>query len=565
LRIGERLIEGEIKEKQQAIATYQAARAAGQRTSLVTQQRPNLFTTRVANVGPGEEITVSIGYVQKLDYVDGSFSLRFPMTVTPRYGGSSSATDGLYPDEIEADPTQAVRKAAGLTANPISMSIHLNPGFDLVHLESRYHDIDIAESNGLYLIELADGQTPADRDFELVWEPTLKGTPRAAVFTEAHGGDQYAMIMVMPPQDDQPISQPRELILVIDTAGSMQGASIRQARDSLLMAIGTLLPDDRFNVIQFNSSADALFSTPVTASDNALLKADQWIRGLGANGGTEMAPALELALQGQAPQGYVRQVVFVTDGSVGNEVELFQLIEDRLGDTRLFTVGIGAAPNGYFMRKAAEFGRGSFTYIGSTAEVAEKMDALLRRLETPALTDICVNWPTVAEVYPRELPDLYLGEPLVVTARLERLKGDVELCGDNGRKAWNEWLPLETEEPGAGVATLWARRKISGLMDELALGGDAMVVRDQVLDVALEHRLVSRYTAFVAVDKTPARSQQALRSARLANLAPADSAFGDLPMSLPQGGTDAMLRLCLGLALLFMAWVFSVRLRDDAF
>jgi Ca-activated chloride channel family protein len=565
MTIGERQIQGEIKEKQQAIRTYQAARAAGQTASLVTQQRPNLFTTKAANIAPGEEIDITIHYVQQLDYRDGRFNLRFPITITPRFDGQAEgANAGLQPGEVDPDMTRHVRRATGYGDPAVAIQIHLQPGFDLVRLESRYHDIDIAESNGLYLVELADGQVPANRDFELVWEPSLKTTPQAALFTQDMGEERFALLMVMPPLQDQPLEQPRELILIIDTSGSMQGDSIIQARESLRMAIGSLKPGDRFNVIQFNSNAEALFPQPVRADAGALVTADNWVSMLQANGGTNMAPALNLAFAGHAPDNFVRQVVFITDGSVGNEVELFAQIERQLGDTRLFTVGIGSAPNAYFMRKSAQFGRGSFTLISDVNAVAEKMDGLLSRLEYPVLTDLCVDWPVLAETYPRELPDLYLGEPLVVSARLDAIKGEVEVCGQTPTGSWNKWLKLNTGELGTGVSALWARRKISSLMDDLALGGDADLIRDEVLDVALDHQLVSRYTAFVAVDLTPERSQQAeLERVRLTNLAPAGSHVGGLPMALPQTATDAQLRMVFGCALLLLAGIFTVRLRDE--
>jgi Ca-activated chloride channel family protein len=572
MQIGSRRIEGEIQEKQQAVRTYQAARAAGKKASLVTQQRPNLFTSRVANLGPGEAIMVSITYVQQLDYRDGQFSLRFPTTLRPRYHGAADGHEGLFAEEMEPDMSQQVAAADDLINNPMSLRIHLNPGFELVQLESRYHDIDIADSNGLYMIELAEGAVPADRDFELIWEPRLSATPQAAIFAESGGDQGYALLMVMPPQPKQAQKQPRELILVVDTSGSMQGDSIEQARESLLMALGTLVPEDRFNIIQFNSAAEALFDQPLRADDAALVKAADYINALEANGGTNMAPALGLALSRDSRSQHVRQVVFITDGAIGNEVELFGLIEAGLGDTRLFTVGIGAAPNGYFMRKAAQFGRGTFTFIGKVDEVAEKMDRLLSRLENPVLTDVCVHWPGYAETYPRETPDLYLGEPLIVVAQLDRLQGDTEVCGETGNSSWNQFLNLKSNQEHSGIATLWGRRKIGSLMDDLALGGNAEQIRNQVLDVALAQRLLSRYTSFVAVDKTPERSlESALQKARVANLKPAGGPESPsaapnpamaMALAVPQTASDAPLRLIWGLMLLSISWVFSRRLRD---
>jgi Ca-activated chloride channel family protein len=538
LRIGERVIEGRIKEREAAKKTYAAAKQEGRKTSLVEQERPNIFTTSVANLGPGEDVTVAIEYQQTLRYDQGSFRLRFPMVVAPRYiPGTEPVTGfagtgwGLNTSQVPdaARITPPVPKPDGKMLNPLRLSIDLDAGFHLAHIASSHHKVDISEDlEHRYHISLSDRQVPANKDFELVWTPDTGSAPRAALFTEKREGETYALMMVMPPSgaDTARTRLPREAVFIIDTSGSMSGASIEQARQALLLAIDRLNPNDRFNVIQFNSVTDLLFPGAVPADAANLARAKDWVNRLRATGGTEMFPALSAALNSPAPEGYVRQVIFLTDGAVGNEDQLFQLIRERLGDSRLFTVGIGAAPNSHFMSKAAEFGHGTFTYIGNVNEVGEKMGQLFTKLESPVLTDIRVKFPdgALGEMWPKQLPDLYLGEPVMFAASLKKLGGSVSVEGRRGGTPWKVSLPLGGGGSASGIHVLWARSKIASLMDGLQSSADGNEVRNQVIDVALDHHLVSKYTSLVAVDVTPTR--------------PRDESLAEdcaLPTNLPEG------------------------------
>ena len=385
MRIGERVIEGEIQEKVRAQQTYAQAASEGKQASLLSQERPNLFKSRVANLAPGEEIEVQIAYVQPLIYQSGQFSLRFPMAVTPRFDPLATVV-----------PEQSTLNAI----NPTTINIHLMPGFELSRLNSLYHDVTVDQRGPNYQISLTEEVVAAQRDFELVWEPTLKAAPQVALFGETSDEESFGLLMVMPPHTKSVQPLPRELILVVDSSGSMFGESMAQAKASLEMALGSLTDVDRVNVIDFDNEARALFESPQIADPQTIGQALAFVDDLEADGGTEIGKALNVALANQPDQGYLRQVVFITDGSVANETALFAMIESQLGDSRLFTVGIGPAPNSYFMRKAAQFGRGSYTFIGNTHQVTERMDLLLSRLGTPGierpmpvLAESCRNLP----------------------------------------------------------------------------------------------------------------------------------------------------------------------------
>jgi len=276
-----------------------------------------------------------------------------------------------------------------------------------------------------------------------------------------------------------------------------------------------------------------------------------------------MLPALERALGATEGSGRLRQVIFLTDGAVSNESQLFDAIRERLGDRRLFTIGIGSAPNSHFMREAARLGRGTFTYIGSPEEVQDKMLALFRKVEAPAVADIVLELGGAAdaEILPSPIPDLYQGEPAVVALRARTLPSLVTVRGRSGATAWTREVPIHTAREGAGLSTLWARRKIGALLDQRSPNGGDDAVRKAVIEVALAHHLVSRYTSLVAVDVTPVRPADAsLTSHALAINLPHGWDYTAV-FGAGQGATPAPLHLLLGVAALLAAMVLTFRLR----
>jgi Ca-activated chloride channel family protein len=252
---------------------------------------------------------------------------------------------------------------------------------------------------------------------------------------------------------------------------------------------------------------ESLFQLPQAATQQSIRYAQDYVRSLTARGGTEMAPALRAALSQSVATTDIRQVVFLTDGSVGNEEALFRIIRDKLGNTRLFTIGIGSAPNSHFMRRAATFGRGTHTYIGKVGEVQGKMNDLFRKLESPVLSDITINWPEHdnLEIWPQNLPDLYLGEPLLIAARAASLPDKIRMNGKIAGAAWNADLKLQGGQEKSGVSVLWARKKIAALMDQIQGSNEADDIKAEIITTALSHHIVSKYTSLVAVDVTPSR------------------------------------------------------------
>jgi len=541
MHIGDKRVAGRILEKAEAKKTYEAAAAAGQHASLLSSERPNVFMTSVANIGPGETITIEIAYQDQAIFENGRFSYRFPMVVAPRFTPPApKVAEGqtLQPAHLAApegsDLFGPVLNPETGKVNPVRLSVDLDPGMALSDLKSLYHDVTIeTQDQHRQKVSLSKGAVSSNRDFVIEWAPKASEAPQAALFGEEVEGSSHILLMVVPPsREEAPTPPARELVFVIDTSGSMHGASIEQARSAIAVALKDLRPEDRFNIIQFNNETSSLFPASVPASQRNLYRALRYVASLEAEGGTMMRTALERALRDTPSEERLRQVVFLTDGAVGNEDELFQQIAKRIGGNRLFTVGIGSAPNSYFMRKAAQVGRGTFTYIGNPEEVEERVSTLLNKLARPALTGIGVDWPNgldvVAEFYPDPVPDLYDGEPILFTAKLagaalSDLEGSLKLRGNRLSETWEGEVPLEGIEPATGVASIWARSKFEDVEDGVYRGRPSEEVRAEALDLALAHELVTRYTSLVAVDETPARdTDDPLRSL-------------EIPRNLPEG------------------------------
>lgn len=598
MRIGERIIEGQIKERQQAKKVYQQAKLAGKKASLVVQERPNLFTTSVANIPPGETIKINISYLQQIPLTANTFSLRLPLTITPRYIPANQRQETIdqftndnideqsQPVQIDATVgwstnTSVVADAERITpwqvdnkfAQKATIKVRLNVGLELANVSSSYHQIiqrneqgDGATKSSASTINTVSDYVAMDRDFVLTWQIDRTKTPQAAYFSEQKEGHQYAMIMINPPSvkgSSLPIA--KDIIYIIDTSGSMGGVAIAQAKKALAFAVTQLRGEDKFNVIEFNSTYSQLFAQSMPANENNRDIAKHWIASLNAGGGTEMHAALDAALTMKTTPKYIRQVIFITDGSVGNEKQLFLLIAAKLAKARLHTVGIGSAPNSYFMERAAQLGRGTYSYIGKVSEVQTQMAQLFDRINQPMLTDIEVTWPSSeVEVLPERIADLYASEPLLINARWPlpttfKRQGELIISGTLNNQHYQQRLAVTSAMPQSGVATWWARQKIKHLTLQLYRASQyeqRLRLKQQITDTAVEHSLLSKYTSFIAVDKSPSRGL-----AKRLQLTP-------VPNAMPQGSnqaiplantaTSANLQLKVGLIImaLIALWMF---------
>jgi Ca-activated chloride channel family protein len=616
MRIGEREIVGEIKEKQEAKKRYLAAKQAGKRASLVSQQRPNMFTNTVANIGPGETITVEIHYIETVNYDRGEFSLRFPTTFTPRYVPSQQhrhfsrkirsanierpntdkgASDDLTNPNVDPQTgwlrtdlaATSIKMQDHLDVTPVmiaadrlegqlaafKLSARIDAGFPLEYVRSPYHQIHKHDVSGIHHVSIDQKIVRMNRDIVLQWKPVFSQAVSGTLFKETLGDEDYHLLMLLPNAASAEFERhPREVIFVIDTSGSMSGVSIRQAKAALQQGLRLLHPGDRFNILNFSNKASKLFPQAVAADARSVAKASAYIDGLRADGGTNISQALMAALGDQRKSSYIRQVVFVTDGSVSNEEALFAQIDRDLGASRLFTVGIGSAPNSYFMREAAEMGRGSFTHIGDINDVSSEISHLFAKLENPVLTHIELDWGNNndIEMFPKEVPDLYLTEPLVIYIKSGKgsLTGQVTTHGRMLDNPWQQSLSLAYNMKQSGIAKQWARQKIRALMSSRN-PATPEEKKQAVTRTALEHQLLSRYTSFVAVETVVARPlEEGLSAKNIPNAMPHGNTMLNLntvrqgtTLAMPNTATPALMYFILGLMVLVFSLVQALIIR----
>ena len=526
--VGQRVIIGKIKRREEAQKIYEKAVKDGRKASLVEQQRPNMFTNRVANVGPGETVIVQIEYQMPVRQVGGAFSLRLPLVVGERYVPPHTiVSQAALRDARTITAGAIVRPVPGQMLNPVSIAVHLSPGFTPAGLKSPYHRIAVEGQGASREIRLAGGQVAADRDFELSWR-AASNEPVVGAFKQKVGSQTYVMATVVSPITATAPPPPREMVFVIDNSGSMGGDSMVEAKASLEHALRTLRPQDHFNVIRFDDTMTQLFEHSVRATPEQVQTAIRFARSLEATGGTEMLPALKAALADAATVGdasTVRQIIFLTDGDISNEEEMAAAIAADQGKSHLFPVGIGSAPNNYLMARMATMGRGTYTNIGSAEEVSPKMTALLDALQRPAVQDVKVTVSGKVDLTPKILPDIYSGQSLVVLGRTDKLQGTMTVSGRIGARLWSSTLDLSQAVDSPAVAKLWARKRIDDIETERTLGSlDSAKADEEIADIGLDHSLVTSQTSLIAEDRKDPRR-------------PANEPLTreELPLNLPAG------------------------------
>lgn len=520
MMVGNKRIIGFVHEKQQAKKIYEAAKAKGQAASLAEQHRPNIFKNSVANIPPQSVIAVEIQYQYPIHIDNYVFSLRTPLAITPRYNNftvedfmilvSASKQDWAQ-KALEETLTEIHLSDFDGGTNPVSLSVNFTPGFKIRNLKSTSHVITTEENKGTYQIRTSKDILPGEQDFILSWEPEIKDKPIISSYREELDGEIYSHILILPPKDVQDIKAPspkRHITFILDTSGSMDGPSIKQARKSLVHALQDLTDQDHFNVIEFNSQHRKLFDAPLSGTQDNIQKAIYLIGELEADGGTNMVPALQEAFAEKDMPGTLRQIVFITDGAIGYEAEMMQLIKADAGRARLFAIGIGSAPNAHLMRSLAEAGRGSFTFIGDVKEIKQTLSSLFEKMKTPAITNLELILPDGIEgdVIPAQLPDLLAGQPVSVALKTNRPLHRIDITGNKGNRPYKISEKIKDQKNAEGISKIYARQKIHGLQFQDPYGQN-VEIKSQIIALGTHHQIMSKYTSFVAVDEDIIRPQ----------------------------------------------------------
>jgi len=579
IHIGNRVIRSVIREREEAKRVYSAAKAQGQRAALVEEERPNVFTTSVANIMPGDHIDVRLRYVEPLRWADGTVRLTFPMVVGPRYIAGTAATG--HSGTGWALDTDAVPDASRITPpvrNPestrpghdISVTVDLDPGFETSAVNSISHPVTINRlGDGRQHITLATGATIPNKDFILEMQQAVSTQPKTAMFLspDRETGETNFLLTAFPPTVAPTERDPVEMHYVIDISGSMEGTSITQARAALLQALNRLRPGDRFGILAFNHRYFEFSPEPLVATDSNVESARNFVRNLHAGGGTEMLPALLHVMQKPQTEGYLRHIILMTDGDLGNEEQIFTALNRNLGGARLYTVAIGSAPNFFLAAKMAQFGRGTFTHIADVAEINKQMGQLLNAIDSPVLTDVNLSFEgvQVADLYPQRPPDLFLREPLLIYGRITQgQKGRIILTARAAGQPYQATFPIDaaTATFHPGITVLWARQRVESLMDDWRQSSDddREATRNAIIAHAIRYRLVTRFTSLVAVEQqitnTTGQSTTVAVRAELPAGMQMDKVFGAPATGTAEAFYEALglLLLLIGGALAFVTW-----------
>lgn len=516
--VGDRAVKGKIKRREEAQAIYEAAREAGQTAALLDQERPNIFTQSVANIAPGAEVKITISYVEFLKYEAGTYEFVFPMVVGPRYtpgrptgkrGGGWAPDTNKVPDASRITPRVAPK---GMRAgHDISIEVKLDAGVPIDGLQSTLHEVDLARTdNHRAVVRLKDQATIPNKDFILKFDVAGKVVSDAVMTHRGAQGGFFTLILQPPERVTAADVTPKELVFVLDTSGSMSGFPIEKAKETMKLALDNLYPEDTFNLITFSGDTHVLFPQPVTATRENLQLAQSFLASRQGSGGTEMMSAIRAALAPSDEQDHVRIVCFMTDGYVGNDMEIISEIQKH-PNARVFAFGIGSSPNRFLLDKMAEQGRGEVEYVMLEDEGSVAARRFHERVRNPLLTDIEIDWAglPVADVYPKRLPDLFSAKPLILTGRYtSAARGAIRLRGNLAGQNFVKEIPVELHEsqPEHDVmATLWARTRIDDLMSQDYAGiqndDPQPDVREATTQLGLEYRLMTQFTSFVAVEE----------------------------------------------------------------
>jgi Ca-activated chloride channel family protein len=518
MHVGDRTVRGRILRREEAQAVYEAAKSGGRVASLLDQERPNIFTQSVANIMPGERVTVEISYVETLKYEDGSYEFTFPMVVGPRYipgtptgkqgTGTKPDTDQV-PDASRISPP--VMRQGMRAGHDISLEVLLDAGVALDGVTSKSHEIEVErKSDSRAVVRLKNQNEIPNKDFILRYDVAGKLMSDAVMTHRSDRGGFFTMILQPPERVTAQEVTPKELVFVLDTSGSMEGFPIEKAKETMKLALDGLYPQDTFNLITFAGDTHVLFEKPVAATPENLKKAQDFLSSRTGGGGTEMMKAIRTALDPSDAQNHVRIVCFMTDGYVGNDMEIVGEVQKH-PNARVFAFGIGSSVNRYLLDKMAEEGRGEVEYVSLNDDGSLAARRFHERVRNPLLTDISVDWSglPVADVYPKRIPDLFGAKPVVLTGRYTgHGSGTIKLRGKMAGRDFVREIPVnlpEAETEHDVLATLWARTRVDDLMSKDYTGAQAgnmqNDVKESITQLGLEYRLMTQFTSFVAVEE----------------------------------------------------------------
>ncbi|MCC3418122.1 MAG: after-VIT domain-containing protein [Microcoleus sp. PH2017_07_MST_O_A] len=517
IKIGDRIIKANIKRREEALEIYQKAREQGRTAGLLEQERDNIFTQSLANIKPGEKIEVTIRYTESLKFAGGDYEFVFPTVVGPRYiSGNTSDADRI---------NSPLLPPGTRSGRDIAISVEIDAGVAIGDVRSTSHQITTERSGNLVRVQLANYDTIPNKDLILRYRVSGENT-RATVLSQAdQRGGHFATYLIPALNYKTNEIVPKDVVFLMDTSGSQQGEPLAKSKELMRRFIQGLNPKDTFTIIDFANTAQALSATPLANTAQNRQSAINYIDRLQANGGTELLNGIQTVMKfPAAPTERLRSIVLITDGYIGNEKEVLALVQRSIKPgNRLYSFGVGSSVNRFLLNRLAQVGRGTSQVIRQDEPSAEAAEKFFRQINSPVLTNIEISWEGMGEkpeIYPIAPPDLFTSQPLVLFGKKsDRTNGQLRIRGTQaGGKAYEQILPVNFAQSGGrqrestsaaaivtdfgnpAVAQLWGRSRIKDLMNQM-FGGETPSLVEAVTNTALAYRLLSEYTAFVAVSE----------------------------------------------------------------
>ncbi|NES23011.1 MAG: after-VIT domain-containing protein [Symploca sp. SIO3E6] len=511
ITIGDRVIKGEIKKREEAQEIYEEARRQGRTAGLLEQERANIFTQSLANIKPGEEIDVTIRYTDSLKFESGDYEFVFPMVVGPRYipgtAIDSSGDTVQVPDASRITPP--VLKPGTRSGHDIEVTVAIDAGVPIQNLRSPSHQIRTQRQGRTFLVQLGKEDTIPNKDLILRYQVAGKETQTTVLTQTDKQGGHFAVYLI-PALKYQPKEiVPKDVVFLMDTSGSQKGEPLRQSKELMYRFINGLNPEDTFTIIDFANTATQLSPQPLANTPRNRNRALSYIGALQANGGTELMNGIRAVMNfPPAAEERLRSVVLLTDGYIGNENQVIAEVQQQLQPgNRLYSFGVGSSVNRFLLNRLAEVGRGAVQIVRHDEPTAEVTEKFFRQINNPILTNIQVTWEGEGEppeIYPTAPADLFANQPLVLFGRQSAgSNGSLRIRGTTaGGGTYEETLPVNFEQSSdnQAIAQLWGRSKIKNLMNQMFVGETTSGV-EAVTETALAYRLLSQYTAFVAVSE----------------------------------------------------------------
>jgi len=531
IKIGSRVIRGAIKKREEAKQVYEQAKREGKTAGLLEQERDNIFTQSLANIKPGEKIDVTIRYTESLKFEKGDYEFVFPMVVGPRYipGGSGDATGNTNGVADASRITPPVLPAGTRSGQDINVTVEIEAGVPVSQVRSTSHQIRTTQDGRIMRVQLSNETAIPNKDLVVRYGVAGKQTESAVLSQADDRGGHFAVYLIPAVEYQTNEIVPKDVVFLMDTSGSQSGDPLLKSQELMRQFINGLNPDDTFTIIDFANTATQLSAQPLANTPANRAKAMAYVNRLQANGGTELMNGMNAVLNfPPAPEGRLRSIVLITDGLIGNDEEIIAAVQKQLKPgNRLYSFGVGSSVNRFLIDRLAEEGRGTSRVVLPNEPAQEVAEKFFRQINNPVLANIEVSWEgsgKAPEIYPLKSPDLFANEPLVLFGRKGDSKsGTLRIKGiAAGGKRYEKAVPVEFEGGGnPAIAQLWGRARIKDLMKQMYKGETPQGVKG-VTDTALAYRLMSKYTAFVAVSSDVRVDTSSTRQVRV-------------PVEMPEG------------------------------